>query len=231
MRNALVTLVCCCLLCPAALAAAGSYSPVDGAFDHEGRAPSRGHIGPSRSSAVGDFHREAMENPDYALADGLLNATWGVLKKNLSVHEYENVLQEQRRWLGEGRDHAARRYMDEMSETRAYARATMDRVHELTRRIGVIPRSGRYSAAWGSFRATVNGGSVFVEGDAYRGQNSCGYEGTGSMGNGWIRMAHDDFPDFYILFTPYGAEIFYNTGGVNQGCGLGVEFGGTYSRN
>ena len=219
------------MLCPANFAAAANYSPVDGAFGHEGRAPSRGYIGPSRSSLDSDFHREAMDNPDYALADGLLNATWNLLKKNLPGYEYESLLQEQRRWLAEGRDRAARRYMDEMSETRAYARAIMDRVHELTRRIGVIPKSGSYSSSWGSFRATVNGGRVFVEGDAYHGQNTCGYDGTGNMGNGWIRMSHSDFPDFYILFMPHGAEIFYNSGGVNQGCGASVEFGGTYSRN
>ena len=232
MRIALlyVLLSCLCLL-HIDYTFAANYSPVDGAFGREGHSYSRGYIGPARDYVDEEFHREAMQDSRFALADGLLNATWVLIKRQLSGNEYERVLQEQRRWISEGRDRAARRYMEDMSEVRAYAKATMDRVDALTRRIGVIPKNGSYSASRGEFRTTVQGGTVYIQGSAYRGQNTCEYTGRGSMGNGWITMRHDDYPDFYVLFTPYSAEVFYNTGGIEQGCGMGVDFSGSYARD
>lgn len=231
MRNILFSLVLACLMWPATFAEAANYSPVDGAFGHERPLRERNHIGPPRDDIGGGEYREALNNPDYALADGLLNATWAVLKKQLSDSEYARVLRDQRRWLSTGRDQAAQRYMDEMSEARAYARATMDRVHELTRRVGVVPKNGGYTGEHGTFRTRVNGGRVYVEGDASYKQNLCNYEAVGEVGNGWIKMTHEDFASFYVLFMPTGAEIFYNSGGVNQGCGAGVEFRGSYWRD
>ncbi|MBQ9406515.1 MAG: DUF1311 domain-containing protein [Desulfovibrio sp.] len=227
MYKVLVLALWSCLIFPAAQAPAANYSPVDDAFSYPS-APRSYH---SRGGMDNEFHRETLDDPRYALADGLLNATWGLLKRTLPTHEYESLQKEQRRWISEGRDRAARRYMDEMSETRAYARATMDRVDELTRRVGVIPKDGSYSNAYASFSTSVRGGRVHVTGSAYRRQNTCDYEASGKMGNGWIRMQHDDFDDFYVLFLPYGAEIFYKRGGSSQGCGVGVGFDGSYDRD
>ncbi|MCB6543602.1 hypothetical protein LI168_15820, partial [Desulfovibrio desulfuricans] len=45
----------------------------------------------------------------------------------------------------------------------------------------------------------------------------------------WTTLTHDDFPNFYLLFTRAGAELVYATGGISQGCGAGVNFNYSYT--
>ena len=115
-----------------------------------------------------------------------------------------------------------------MSEVKAFARATRDRVDELTSRIGILPNDGSYSASFGNFKVSVYGGRVDIKGGSYYRDSICDYEAHGNVKNGLIHMV-GEYPDFYILFYPYGAEIYYNTSEAAQGCGFQAGFAGTYS--
>ncbi|MBQ7576649.1 MAG: DUF1311 domain-containing protein [Synergistaceae bacterium] len=73
-----------------------------------------------------------MSNPEFARADRELNTTWEGLKDVLSGRDLERVKREQRQWISNGRDKAARRYMrDGYSRVEAYTEATRDRIEAL----------------------------------------------------------------------------------------------------
>lgn len=160
----------------------------------------------------------------------MLNVSWDLLKENVSAREYREALSEQRQWISQGRDVAANRLLAEMTPVRAYTRVTMERVKYLGTLLAHEPANGRYYNDESEFKANVRGDVVTIEGNAFFGENTCDYEGKGNARAGWVTMEHDDFPDFYLLFTRSGATIFYNTPGMDQGCGRGAGFAGNYVR-
>lgn len=176
-------------------------------------------------------NKYSQESETYALADVLLNATWKQVKPNVNNAQYKQILQEQRQWASKGRDAAASRYAASMPEVEAFAKAMQDRTTELAKLIAVEPMRGTFNNKFAEFTAILQGDSVLVEGDSQSEQgNLCGFDGKGTVGKGWITMKHDDFPDFYILFTPKGAQVAYTTSGEAQGCGANVGFSGSYTK-
>lgn len=181
-----------------------------------------------RNSLTEAKHQEFMNNEAYAEADSLLNATWSLMKTNLSNAEYRELQSSQRQWINSGREKEAAEFMDQYPPAEAYAKAIRRRADMLAADISTRPRNGSFQAAESEFAAKVNGTTISIEGNAFHGQNLCDYDGVGKITRGWITMRHDDLPDFYLLFTRNGATIFYDESGMSQGCGMGVEFKDDY---
>lgn len=213
--------------------AAGGQSPVDGIEGYSENAPmpkkrlSRTLGARPMTDAM---HNEFMQNDDYALADGLLNLSWKLAKKHLPSMEYEELLDSQRAWVKGGRDADAAALMEKMGPSEAYAKVTMERAQDIADLISARPRSGNYAARQAGFKATVENSHVSIAGDSQAGAHTCDFEGNGRIRNGWIRMEHDGFDDFYLLFTRKGAVIFYNSSELGQGCGSGAGFDMEYRR-
>ena len=96
------------------------------------------------------------------------------------------------------------------------------------------PKAGVYTSPNATFTVRINEAgyaSITVEGNADNGQgHSCEFTGKGIINTyDWTTLAHDDFPNFYLLFTRAGAELAYATGGISQGCGAGVNFNYSYT--
>ena len=73
-----------------------------------------------------------MSNPEFARADRELNTVWEGLKDVLTGRDFDRVKREQRQWIANGRDKAAKRYMnDGYSRVEAYTEATRDRIEAL----------------------------------------------------------------------------------------------------
>lgn len=117
-----------------------------------------------------------------------------------------------------------------MAPVKAYTRVLRERIVYLATIIAQEPASGRFYNDESQFKAEVAGNVVEIEGDAFFRENICEYDGQGQARTGWITMRHEDLPDFYLIFTRTGATIFYNTPGMDQGCGMNVGFSGNYSR-
>ena len=180
------------------------------------------------------LHKEFLADEDYALADALLNATWKQVKLNVSEDQYKKLLQEQRKWTASGRDEAARIHASSMTPKAAFIRAMQDRTNALLRIVRMPPKAGVYTSPNATFTVRINEAgyaSITVEGNADNGQgHSCEFTGKGIINTyDWTTLAHDDFPNFYLLFTRAGAELVYATGGISQGCGAGVNFNYSYT--
>ncbi|WP_308583940.1 lysozyme inhibitor LprI family protein [uncultured Desulfovibrio sp.] len=180
------------------------------------------------------LHEEFLADEDYALADALLNATWKQVKLNVSEDQYKTLLQEQRKWTASGRDEAARINASSMPPKAAFIRAMQDRTNALLRIVRMPPKAGVYTSPNATFTVRINEAgyaSITVEGNADNGQgHSCEFTGKGIINTyDWTTLAHDDFPNFYLLFTRAGAELAYATGGISQGCGAGVNFNYSYT--
>lgn len=174
------------------------------------------------------LHQQFMQNEEYAEADALLNATWQLLKTNLSKSEYKEIQASQREWIRRGRAEEAEALMGSHDAADAYAIVIRKRANALAEEISSRPRPGTYKSAEAQFTVSVNGDTVSITGDAFHGQNTCDFDGTGRQGEGWISMRHDDFPDYYLLFTSKGATIHFHQMGETQGCGRGVSFADDY---
>ena len=180
------------------------------------------------------LHEEFLADESYALADALLNATWKQVKLNVSEDQYKKLLQEQRKWTATGRDEAARIHASSMPPKDAFIRAMQDRTNALLRIVRMPPKAGVYTSPNATFTVRINEAgyaSITVEGNADNGQgHSCEFTGKGIINTyDWTTLAHDDFPNFYLLFTRAGAELAYATGGISQGCGAGVNFNYSYT--
>ena len=180
------------------------------------------------------MHEEFLADESYALADALLNATWKQVKLNVSEDQYKKLLQEQRKWTATGRDEAANIHASSMPPKAAFIRAMQDRTNALLRIVRMPPKAGVYTSPNATFTVRINEAgyaSITVEGNADNGQgHSCEFTGKGIINTyDWTTLAHDDFPNFYLLFTRAGAELAYATGGISQGCGAGVNFNYSYT--
>lgn len=174
-----------------------------------------------------ELHNEYMLSENYALADALLNATWGLVKSNVSEEQYKQILQEQRQWASKGRDEIASRYSSgSTSDAEAFAKAMQDRTGELASMIAVEPAQASYDRKNAGFTTKVQGNILFIEGDAFEGQNTCLIGGAGTAAKGWITIDNGD-SKFYVLFTRKGAQVVYTE---DQGCGMGVRFDGSFTR-
>lgn len=209
----------------------GNYSRVD----EDRSAPLSGKmpLAQSPKQATGarlteKLHRQYMENETYALADGLLNVTWGLMKANLPSGEYNEALQSQREWVKSGRDAQAAALLSKMGAAEAYAQIMRERADYLASLIAADPKEGRYVNNDGEFLVKVVDGIVAVEGHSEYKFHSCDYDGEGGYMDGWITLSHPDYSDFYLLFTHNGATIFYNSSELGQGCGIGAGFEGNY---
>lgn len=198
-------------------------------------AVTQAQVGEARTLKLTDtLHDEFLADEDYALADALLNATWKQVKLNVSEDQYKKLLQEQRMWTATGRDEAARIHASSMPPKAAFIRAMQDRTSALLRIVRMPPKAGVYSSPNATFTVRINEAgyaSITVEGNADNGQgHSCEFTGKGIINTyDWTTLAHDDFPNFYLLFTRAGAELVYATGGISQGCGAGVNFNHSYT--
>jgi len=180
------------------------------------------------------MHEEFLADESYALADALLNATWKQVKLNVSEDQYKKLLQEQRKWTASGRDEAARMLASSMPQKAAFIRAMQDRTNALLQIVRMPPKAGVYTSPNATFTVRINEAgyaSITVEGNADNGLgHSCEFTGKGIINTyDWTTLAHDDFPNFYLLFTRAGAELVYATGGISQGCGAGVNFNYSYT--
>ena len=198
-------------------------------------AATQAQVGEAHTLKLTDaMHEEFLADESYALADALLNATWKQVKLNVSEDQYKKLLQEQRKWTASGRDEAAGIHASSMPPKAAFIRAMQDRTNALLRIVRIPPKAGVYTSPNATFTVRINEAgyaSITVEGNAENGQgHSCEFTGKGIINTyDWTTLAHDDFPNFYLLFTRTGAELVYATGGISQGCGAGVNFNYSYT--
>lgn len=172
------------------------------------------------------LHTELLGDSRYKLADFMLNGTWKQVKANLSEDQYKQVLQDQRQWASQGRDAAASRYAASMPMVEAFIKAMQDRTEALAALVSVPPAAATFEMKNASITVSVQDKTLSIEGDAFRGQNTCTIEGKGAVGKGWITI-ENDMAKFYVLFTRKGAQVEYIE---DQGCGAGVQFDGNYAR-
>lgn len=177
-----------------------------------------------------ELHQKFLaEDEDYALAEALLNLTWKRLQGALEKNRYKEVLQAQRNWVARERDHAARQNGQGLPPARAYAAENLRRANILAQHISRPPATGEYESPEAFLSLQNTGGKIQIAGDAGNASgNTCSFEGAGVSVPGWIRMRHDGFPDFMLLSTGNELLIHYASSGSAQGCGLGVDFKGTY---
>ncbi|MDE7370418.1 MAG: hypothetical protein K2N07_01470, partial [Desulfovibrio sp.] len=185
------------------------------------------------ASLTEELHQKFLaEDEDYALADALLNLTWKRLKGKLEKNRYKEILQSQRAWVANERDTGARNNAQTLPPAKAYAAEMLRRANFLARQISSPPATGEYQSPEASLSLQNTGGKIQVTGDAGNSKgNTCTFEGEGSYAPGWIRMHHEDFPDFLLLSTGNELMIHYASSGSAQGCGFDVDFKGSYSRN
>lgn len=204
-------------------------TPTDGGAGTRARRPS----GPLHLSDA--LHRRLLnEDEMYATADGLLEATWKLLRKRLSYEAFQETLQDQREWIRRSRDEHANRVAasEGLGAGPAFARATLERAGRLAAMIAVPPRSGFYASDGASFTASSNGSRVTIENGTGVGRNgnTCEFAGSGNAGDGWIRIgSEDESPGFFVLFTSQGAEL-WGYGADSYYCGMGAYFTGSYRR-
>ena len=170
------------------------------------------------------LHAQLLQDHRYRLADSMLNGTWKQIKANVSEDQYKQILQEQRQWASQGRDAAASKYAASMPTVEAFIKAMQERTDALANMVATAPVAGTFESQNGTIAVSVQDKTVTVEGDAYRGQNTCTIEGKGAAGNGWT-VIENDMAKFYVLFTRKGAQVTYIE---DQGCGAGVQFDGSY---
>ena len=171
------------------------------------------------------------EDEDYALADALLNLTWKRLKAKLDKGRYKEVLQSQRTWVASERDMGARGNARTLSPAKAYAAEILRRANVLAQQISSPPAPGEYESPEAFLSLQNTAGKIQVSGDAGNSRgNTCTFEGEGRYAPGWIRMHHEDFPDFLLLSTGNELLIYYASAGSAQGCGFDVDFKGSYAR-
>ena len=204
------------------------YDNGTGGFDEDS---ARCSAGATASAASGKplkldekLHSQLLQDQGYRLADLLLNSTWKQVKANVSEEQYKQILQEQRQWASLGRDAAASKYAASMPAVEAFIKAMQERTDALVRLVATRPVAGTFESQNGTIAVKVQDKTVTVEGDAYRGQNTCTIEGKGAAGNGWT-VIENDMAKFYVLFTRKGAQVTYIE---DQGCGAGVQFEGSY---
>lgn len=185
------------------------------------------------ASLTEELHQKFLaEDEDYALADALLNLTWKRLKGKLDKNRYKEILQSQRAWVASERDTGARGNAQTLPPAKAYAAEILRRANVLAQQISRPPATGDYQSPEASLSLQNTGGKIQVTGDAGNSKgNTCTFEGEGSYVPGWIRMRHEDFPDFMLLSTGNELMIHYVSSGSAQGCGMDVDFKGSYSRN
>ena len=171
------------------------------------------------------LHSQLMQDQRYRLADIMLNGTWKQVKANVSEDQYKKILQDQRQWASQGRDAAASKYAASMPEVEAFIKAMQERTDALVNLVAATP-AGTFETDNGSIAVSVQDKTLSVEGDAYRGQNTCTIEGKGTVGKGWTEI-DNGMSKFYMLFTRKGAQVVYVE---DQGCGAGVQFAGSYVR-
>ena len=182
------------------------------------------------ASLTEDLHQKFLaEDEDYALADALLNLTWKRLKGKLDKSRYKDILQSQRAWVASERDTGARGHAQTLPPAKAYAAEILRRANVLAQQISTAPASGDYESPEAFLSLQNTGGKIQITGDAgnTRG-NTCTFEGEGSYAPGWIRMHHEDFPDFLLLSTGNEILLHYASSGSEQGCGMDVDFKGSY---
>lgn len=172
------------------------------------------------------LHSQLMQDDNYRQADSMLNSTWKQVKANMSEEQYKQILQDQRQWANQGRDAAASLYAASMPVVEAFTRAMQDRTDALVQLVAVPPAAGTFEMSNGEFTVSIQGKTLSVVGDAFRGQNVCNIEGKGTVGRGWITV-ENDIAKFYVLFTRKGAQVTYFE---DQGCGVGVQFAGSYTK-
>lgn len=185
------------------------------------------------ASLTEELHQKFLaEDDDYAMADALLNLTWKRLKGKLDKSRYKEVLQSQRAWVASERDAGARANAQTLPPAKAYAAEILRRANFLAQQISSPPATGEYQSPEAFLSLQNTGGKIQVTGDAGNARgNTCTFDGTGSYAPGWIRMHHEDFPDFLLLSTGNELLIYYPTSGSAQGCGFDVDFKGSYVRN
>ena len=88
----------------------------------------------STATALSDAEYLQMKknSPEYAMAEAKLQKVWNELKNSMSKSSYSYLLDEQREWIGRGRDEAANAYIQRgYSRIEAYTMATIDRADYL----------------------------------------------------------------------------------------------------
>ena len=108
----------------------------------------------------------------------------------------------------------------------AFIKAMQDRTEVLAALVSVPPAAATFEMKNATIAVSVQDKTLSIEGDAFRGQNTCTIEGKGTVGKGWITI-ENDLAKFYVLFTRKGAQVEYIE---DQGCGAGVQFDGNYAR-
>ena len=74
----------------------------------------------------------ALSDAEYSMAEAKLQKVWNELKNSMSKSSYSYLLDEQREWIGRGRDEAANAYIQRgYSRIEAYTMATIDRADYL----------------------------------------------------------------------------------------------------
>jgi len=175
------------------------------------------------------------ENRDYALADTMLNFTWGAIKRQNNKMEFDKKLEEQRLWVEQKRDAVADSFSIHLSEPDAFTLAIVARTQELAAQVFAEPESGIYlyssggSAQGGHLVVNTDGISVTVQGQSFaRSGNTCEIWGGGVItGDGWMTFASKESEKFFILFTKNTLYVVHGKIGL---CGKKVSFQGIYKK-
>lgn len=89
-----------------------------------------------------EYLQMKRDSPEYAMAEAKLQKVWNELKSSMSKSAYSYLLDEQREWIGRGRDEAASGYIYKgYSRIEAYTMATIDRANYLPTRAKALENS------------------------------------------------------------------------------------------
>lgn len=110
------------------------------------------------------------------------------VKANLSEDQYKQVLQDQRQWASQGRDAAASKYAASMPVVDAFIKAVQERTDALAALVSVPPTAATFEMKNATIAVSVQDKTLSVEGDAFRGQNTCTIEGKGAVGKAGLPL-------------------------------------------
>lgn len=129
------------------------------------------------------------EDPDYALADAMLNVTWKMVKKNLDKSTFSSVQKDQREWASSKRDERAASYAASMPPSQAYTKVMQERIAELASLVAREPRLGDYDSESSLFNIFKDKGEYQINGSADNAAgNTCMFEGKLTKDGGWYKV-------------------------------------------
>ncbi len=179
---------------------------------------------------ISDTPENKLANhPPYVLANALLNATIDLLETRITPEQHKRLSQWQKKWTDGEQAAEVAKLSKTMSTVEAYTKATEERNAVLLRIAAVVPSAGTYNGKSSSFSISSHDGTLTVQGSAHNAQGqACTFQGIGALNKGWIQVSNQAENDFYVLFTPKAAYIYYSGSDVDMNCPEGASFKGDY---